>query len=61
MEVVNENAQMLALVEKLGASPDISRYSVETRTAFPLECALVLVFKSNQRAGHAETKLYRRI
>jgi hypothetical protein len=39
------------------ASPHISRTPVKTRTAFPLECPLVLVLKRNQRAGNAEAKL----
>ncbi|MGL4437407.1 MAG: hypothetical protein ACRC2X_01965, partial [Giesbergeria sp.] len=42
------------------ASPDISHIRVETMTAFPMECPLVMVFKRNQRAGNAEAKLYRR-
>jgi hypothetical protein len=40
-----------------GVSPHISRTPVKTRTAFPLECPLVLVLKRNQRAGNAEAKL----
>ena len=42
------------------ASPDISRYRVETRTALPFEGPFIEVSKLDERAGNAEAKLYRR-
>lgn len=40
-----------------GASPDISRYPVETRTALPFECPFIEVSNLDERAGNAEAKL----
>lgn len=50
----------LAVPMCLPASPNISSYRVETRTALPCGCPFIEVSNLDERAGNAEAKLYRR-
>jgi len=54
-----ERRQQLDPLPQRPASPDISPSSVEARTALPLKCPLIEVSNLDERAGNAESKLYR--